>query len=136
MAQRIVSKEGRFLEFQSAASSWREETAGQGFLQIFKTTMKRTCHRLDSNSHHATCMKAESEKARWGVEVGVDFCRRTRGPDSTKILFFLTSLLPTGDTTTKPWNVGIRTPRLPQETPPHTHTSPAIPRFSLLFLPK
>lgn len=57
----------------------------------------------------------------WEVGGGDAFCRRTRGPDSTKILFFLTALLPTGDTTTKPWNVGIRTPRLPQEHPPPTH---------------
>lgn len=55
MAQRIERRK----VFVSCSLTLRHpETAGQGFLHILKTTMKRTCHRLDSNSHHATCMKA------------------------------------------------------------------------------
>ena len=76
------------------------------------TTVKRTNHRVHYNSHHTTHMKEESKG-----ETAITLM--SRGPVSTKLLFFCTASFSTGNTTTKPRNVGpgIRSPPEPRTLP-------------------
>lgn len=75
------------------------------------TAMKRTNHRLDSNSHHTTHMKEESKG-----EMAITLI--SRGPVSTEFLFSFTVSSSTGKTTMKPWNVGpgIHSRRFPRSS--------------------